>query len=323
MYKKILLPVFLICILSTMGYGSDLLFDLPADPPDTLPKIPKYVVGNWNNVMDPKGCVLLDEDNNLKIKAIITFAVDDLAPFEDMFLYSEFTGQSLTNHGQIFSDALVPTYLPNGDLVYIYAYEVFNNKFTTECELDPENPISFDYHISVRDENGDLYPIDLYYEAIVPEAIYDPEGDGNYIIPTVVYEGNHDLCCYISEEGTEGFVSNTPASINAHIQHTTDNNDAGLISKEETKASILSPVLSPNPFDESVLIEFQTQETEMIMIQIWNVNGSLVRFKEYLPDTSGYQQVKLETNMLQDGLYYFTIKSNSLSETFKILKIKR
>ena len=335
MYKKILLPVLLICMFSVFGAVESKAEALVAE--DTFPKVSNVVLGNWNNLMDPRGCVLLDEDNYLKIKAVFTFAVDDLTPFPAIHFTTQFDGGSVDFHPAITNANLVSDTLPTGDVVYVYTTEVFVSDFASTCSIDPNTPISFDYDISLVDENEDPYPLEDNPELF---TFFNSTNTGIHnsgqLNPVTSYEGTKDLCCYTSSGGTEGLVQNT----NDHIETakslvTAESNEGSTGTKQEVPnlegnlhslfpiSNYYYPLASPNPFSESIKIKFEVSDTGISSIDFWDINGRLVHSFKYTADNNGIQEVQVSTDHLEPGLYYCTIKNETQFHSMKVLKLNR
>jgi len=77
----------------------------------------------------------------------------------------------------------------------------------------------------------------------------------------------------------------------------------------------------PNPFSTVLNVQFKLTSLETTIIQLWDVNGRMVRHMEYIPEAKGIQEAQIDAKSLSEGFYYCRIKNTQESETFKVLKL--
>lgn len=300
MYKKVFLPVVLIVInIFSVGGATNL------GPNQDPPKIRNVVIGNWNNIMDPHGCVILDEDNYLKIKGVFTFAVNDLNPFQSIYYTTQFGNGNTILYGPIQNSDLTQIVLPSGDIAYEFVVDAYTGDFASECSQNPGNPISFAYNISLTDSNGDPYPLTNNPELY---TLYNSQNTepGNIPDPLASYQGVKNLCC----EGTN--TGNDRSS----------SNESGDNVTEVTKTDFLKPIAYPNPFRNMVQVEFLSVPQANTMIEIRDSKGLLVYSKIFYFDSSNIQKVEIDLANFNSGLYYCRVKNSLYSDTFNLLKIQ-
>lgn len=119
MFKKTLhlLLLFNVLVITGLVQANTLGFDLVRGDGDDPPITP-FMVGNWNQIVEPDGCIELDENNELEVYIKVTFAVADLSPYPDIYYAPDFNGD--VQSGRIRSMDLVPEYLPTGEQVYVF-----------------------------------------------------------------------------------------------------------------------------------------------------------------------------------------------------------
>jgi len=328
MYKKILIPLFLLCCFFTISLADNICNEF-GDPPDPS----RFVKGNWNHIMDPHGCVILDPDNGLLIYIKITVAVSDLSVAAPIYYTTQFhNGPQSSLIGPILNSHLVPEELPSGQIVYTFTDRIYFGEFHNECTESPNEPTSFDYNVTLRDENGNLYPIEDYASILTPAYISGVDKDGNAIIPSITYSGTNNLCCYGSTESEEApngrFTQHTTPEIDASEQLATviDLKTEDLI--QESKPSdfskdFTSQAVFPNPFKDVLNIKFPGISNQSTIIQVWDIKGRLIQEAKHRSDTSQIQQTQINTKKLDAGFYYCRIKNDVYTHTFKVLKVDK
>ncbi len=334
MFKKILLPFLLISIFSIVGIGETKAANCVAD---TIPKGYPILNGNWNNVMDPKGCVVLDIPGQyLKIKAIFQFATNDLSSVDDIYYQTSFDGSIPDLDGPIEEGQLVETTLPNGSLIYVFTVDVYSNDFKDKCNnlTDPTSAIPFEYEISLVDEFGDPYPIEDNLELITITTTTGEEDPQYYIdASSLSYEGSKDLCCSWESSGGEGgtgLIQNDPnghqhSKSNYSIEETNSSDDINsnlnLGSNLQNNPLTEQAAVFPNPFNNSLKVNFESFAEENTVIQLWDINGQLVFHQEVLSIKKEAQEILINTNNLNTGFYFCSIKNSRQSHQFKVLKL--
>lgn len=88
-----------------------------------------------------------------------------------------------------------------------------------------------------------------------------------------------------------------------------------------SKISILSQNY-PNPFNPSTQIQFTLAEASYVTIQIFNSLGHQVMELLNEQKPAGMHELVLDGSQLSSGLYYYTLRTPSYSETKKMLLVK-
>jgi hypothetical protein len=78
----------------------------------------------------------------------------------------------------------------------------------------------------------------------------------------------------------------------------------------------------PNPFNPSTKIIFQLAESGFVSLKIYNVIGSLVTTLINDYRAAGIYEEVYMPGSLPSGIYYYTLKAGSFSETKKMLFLK-
>lgn len=89
------------------------------------------------------------------------------------------------------------------------------------------------------------------------------------------------------------------------------------ISKETNNPDIK---IYPNPFIENISMQFDLQKSEILKVEIFNIQGSLCYFSNDLNLSKGLQTLNFDLDYLQNGLYYCKISTNTYSKCFKLNK---
>lgn len=80
--------------------------------------------------------------------------------------------------------------------------------------------------------------------------------------------------------------------------------------------------LYPNPVDDNLFIEFMSSKVNSLLIEISNMNGTIVRTKQVNIATSGVQQINISDMAIEltSGVYFITIKSEHSNICRKLVK---
>ena len=78
----------------------------------------------------------------------------------------------------------------------------------------------------------------------------------------------------------------------------------------------------PNPFNPSTKISFQIPQSEFVSLKIYNTLGSEVASLINERLSAGNHKVDFDASGLSSGVYFYTLKTNSFSQTNKMLLIK-
>lgn len=82
--------------------------------------------------------------------------------------------------------------------------------------------------------------------------------------------------------------------------------------------------VSPNPFDESIVIEYKIENNETNgQIAIYDVNGKVVKILPLKVQSKGDYQIEIKTNELPEGVYIIQYSNDENSVSKKIIKTYR
>jgi len=116
----------------------------------------------------------------------------------------------------------------------------------------------------------------------------------------------------------------TPTSGNFKNEVTNENverNNGNLIKKPLMFQTSLS--VMPNPFRGETIIQYQLAETEEVLIQVMDVNGSVVKVLEnQVTKSAGQNETKFSGDMLDAGMYVVFLVTPSQAISKKIILIK-
>ncbi|MEO8446000.1 MAG: choice-of-anchor tandem repeat GloVer-containing protein [bacterium] len=78
----------------------------------------------------------------------------------------------------------------------------------------------------------------------------------------------------------------------------------------------------PNPFNPSTVIKYELNRSAFVSLKVTNVKGQEVRTLENSLRSSGEHSVEFEAGDLPAGIYFYTLESNGLTQTKKLLLLK-
>lgn len=93
------------------------------------------------------------------------------------------------------------------------------------------------------------------------------------------------------------------------------------IASVEENSLINSAIISPNPSNGEVVVNFKNKESQKTKISIYNLNGQLI--SEILNETiqSGNAKIKMDLSRYPKGMYYINISNEKESVNKKIILI--
>jgi|SaaInl4_150m_RNA_FD_contig_21_1568607_length_1515_multi_15_in_0_out_0_2 hypothetical protein len=94
------------------------------------------------------------------------------------------------------------------------------------------------------------------------------------------------------------------------------------VEAEEVASSFSLSNAYPNPFNPSTMIEFSLETTEMVSLNVYNINGQLVSTLVNGMMDNGAHQVTFDASALSSGVYLYSIEAGSFSETKKMILTK-
>jgi len=94
--------------------------------------------------------------------------------------------------------------------------------------------------------------------------------------------------------------------------------------KEITDAkSLLNLKCFPNPVNEGTIVSFHLDKLSEVSINISDMNGKVIDYPLYREKLeAGNQKIFLNTASLKKGIYFCNLRSNDITETIKLVKIK-
>ncbi len=103
-----------------------------------------------------------------------------------------------------------------------------------------------------------------------------------------------------------------------------DNNITLLVTNEEVSKPSSFKLFQnyPNPFNPTTLIQFEIPEALVVKLNVYNLQGQLVRKLLNKTVTSGKHVVEFDANNLSSGVYFYTVETGSFRQTRKMLLIK-
>ena len=112
--------------------------------------------------------------------------------------------------------------------------------------------------------------------------------------------------------GSEYKANTAPSSATSH------QNDDYLI--QQVKKASTSFEISPNPFSNTISLEYSVAEDQTVRIDLANALGQTVKSLNFGTRGKGSYQETIETPDLAPGVYFLTLRTQNGSETKKIVK---
>jgi hypothetical protein len=119
---------------------------------------------------------------------------------------------------------------------------------------------------------------------------------------------------------------------NDDVSETDENNNTGLLAgtinyTPSSASGISTPTFNaaavkctPNPSDENASLVFTLTESALVSVELYDMTGRKVNtVASEEPMTAGQHTVKIETQMLPAGIYFWTLRSGELSVTRKMV----
>ena len=88
---------------------------------------------------------------------------------------------------------------------------------------------------------------------------------------------------------------------------------------EEVENELSDVIAYPNPATSYIDIEFSTLASELVSIKVYDISGKLVLNKELGNIPSGEQQIRLNLNSLNAGLYFYDLQQGNAIRTDKFI----
>ena len=78
----------------------------------------------------------------------------------------------------------------------------------------------------------------------------------------------------------------------------------------------------PNPFNNNTVIEYELKKIGSVILDIYDINGKLIKSIVNDRKSPGIYKVIFSSKQLASGVYFYQLKTDSFSETMKLLLIK-
>lgn len=190
----------------------------------------------------------------------------------------------------------------NGYPVYKMTPTEVTVNFEGLCPSNPSGPFMFSRQYSLVTADESPYPIhNPQYSN--PNGIFScqvfyltsgdciPKGkdDGPLVIPSLNYP-----------------VSSFWGGVNCPIHY---------------RPSFGSPTISPNPFDQSLQLDYQLEKEEVIEVSIFNGQGKLMTQSKKLQSADRHQTT-FDTSQWPNGIYYCRLQGVNTNKVMRVLKAR-
>ena len=249
---------------------------------------------------------------------------DDEDGFEEVgygcYFFVEATGSSAYGLEVVFGDNTTPD------------SEVLVQFF----EVDPA--------VGINDDSNDNFPLDELASAeyIIPASVL---GESVYIPFDDVVDLDVDLLYFASVLQFEGVdevwvmaTENTDTDNSSYIRELSGDGNYVWFSRPDENAVRLSLNLSlnvediasvkesltvsPNPFNESTMIEYTLDADKIVSYKLYDINGRLVEQEKLGNQASGNHSIKIDASSLDAGIYYFNLRVGDSAITEKLIITK-
>ena len=166
--------------------------------------------------------------------------------------------------------------------------------------------------LNVNDEDGDN--VDVTYGTSINEngsVDISPSGDTSFVYtPNLGFTGNDLLQIVVSDDGTPVLTDTVIFKANVVYYSSIKN-----LSKVFNDVKIY-----PNPVSQTTVISFELSKAANVEIEIYNILGKKALTYEIGKLPTGKNDVSIDVNGLDDGIYLFRIKSDNCSIDKKVIK---
>jgi len=191
-------------------------------------------------------------------------------------------------------------------------------KFETSINIDM-------CYVCIKNEVGEFdYDVNL-------NLLTGNQSSGYSNYPACMFTDEDDIfsCNYfVQAGGCEGYCNNSEMTTNQSVVTVRCNNchindddgqDSPNIIGERSRLSLIDSKIFPNPFQEQIIISWDTNEFVSPKIEIHNELGQSIFRKTILNNKEGI--LKLETSEFDVGFFFLTISSEDNIKVHKIVKI--
>jgi len=212
--------------------------------------------------------------------------------------------------GQVQEIQITVADINNGNVTNSIVGYDSNNQGVFEDVVDLFFPLSFGippgstsitYSFSLATTNGAPFPIHIHDDLM--SVIKPIPGMTSYSINTtdqVVEAGTKHICPRSCDFGLPAYP---------------------LPRLNTTLSSLSSPVVTPNPFDHSVIVNYETlSPSNSTLIELIDIQGKTVQQQISNDTYAGRQFVALNTKELSAGMYLCRISNSEGVKTVKLLK---
>lgn len=205
---------------------------------------------------------------------------------------------------------------PDGSTIEETLMDGPNNQYTTFGE-DSNGALYI-----AEGGNGAIYKLTVDCEAL--NLAVEITDNGDNLEATEGFESYQWYRDGVIIDGATDNVLETPEPGNYTVEVTDENGCSAtseafvVISSTGYLPGVSNLLISPNPFKESILLQFEAEKMLRIQVQIYDVNGKLLIEDRISPHGSFSKTYQL--NQLPDGAYLLTLKAGDQSITKKLLK---
>jgi len=194
---------------------------------------------------------------------------------------------------------------------------------------DPEAesyPIPFPNWITIDLTSSNIDASNPFVAAFVVEGTY-PEN--NRIMITEQPEGNNHSFTYLQDPSSGEpdwyFLSASETTIFAYLIRAYVS--FGVTDVEEQEIDILPNEFNlaqnyPNPFNPTTIIKYAISEESEVSLKVYDMLGKEVSTLVNKTEASGNYIVNFNANNLASGIYYYTLKAGSFTETKKMILLQ-
>lgn len=152
---------------------------------------------------------------------------------------------------------------------------------------------------------------EAYFHYTSPQAI--GTSSTSLEIPfTITYNGAYDGGTPVDHYYVKGAtIASNSFSLNPTVTF------SGI--QELNNNAISELITVPNPAKDVAVLKFKSKTSENMQIKLQDVSGRLISEKNYTA-VNGDNEIKLETEMLSQGLYIINISSSTINQSIKLIK---
>jgi PKD repeat protein len=219
--------------------------------------------------------------------------------------------------------------------VCLTIYDSLNFCSSTKCDsiIISQNPCNTNVNFALSQDSAQALTWWAYanYPQNVTNAVWS-WGDNtttNSLYPSHTYSasGFYNICVTITVScaGTSSFCANsfinksTSSNTMYHVNVISGSNQNSTGIKTQEQDLSIETRLYPNPAAEKAFLSITTSKESKLTISIYEITGQLLMEKN-VNVNKGANQVELDVNSLNKGLYFVNISSGSSKKTVRLVK---